>query len=133
MDPRIARGEFDVKLEPLPSFSQGEAGIQLGRLSIVKTFSGDLSAQSRGEMLSAGGNAPGSAGYVAIEQVDGTLHGKQGTFVLQHNGIMERGQGRLTVEVVPDTGTGELAGLAGQFKILIEGDKHLYEFEYRLP
>lgn len=127
-----AKGEFEVNLQPLDSYAKGSEGINLGRLSIDKTFSGDLSATSRGEMLSARTSVQGSAGYVAIEQVAGTLQGKSGTFVLQHFGIMNRGESRLVLEVVPDSGTGELAGLSGKLSINIEGGKHFYEFEYSL-
>ncbi|MDH3786405.1 MAG: DUF3224 domain-containing protein, partial [Acidobacteriota bacterium] len=75
----------------------------------------------------------GSAGYVAIEQVTGTLHGRRGSFVLQHTGTMNRGAPSLAVTVVPDSGTGDLVGLEGEFTINVEDGKHLYEFNYRLP
>ncbi len=129
----IATGEFNVDLRPLESFAKGSEGISLGRLSIDKTFTGDLVASSQGEMLSAMTNVKGSAGYVAIEQVNGTLHGKHGTFVLQHFGVVSGGANRLVLEVVPDSGTGELAKLAGEMSITIEDGKHLYAFDYRLP
>jgi Protein of unknown function (DUF3224) len=122
-----ASGEFDVKLAALPM--QNKA---LGRLTIDKTFRGDLVASSNGEMMSAGTAVKGSAGYVAIEIVTGTLNGKTGTFILQHNGIMRRGEGKLLVAVVPDSGTGELAGLDGIMTIRIADGKHYYEFEYEL-
>jgi len=51
-------------------------------MSIDKQFNGDLEATSKGEMLSAMTDVKGSAGYVAIERVSGTLHGRGGTFVL---------------------------------------------------
>ncbi len=123
----MASGEFDVKLSALPAANKA-----LGRLSIDKTFRGDLVATSNGEMLSAGTAVKGSAGYVAIEQVTGTLAGRAGTFILQHNGIMRRGEGKLLVSVVPDSGTGELAGLDGIMTIRVAGGKHFYEFEYEL-
>lgn len=129
----IATGEFNVDLQPLESFAKGSEGVSLGRLSIDKTFTGDLVASSQGEMLSAMTNVKGSAGYVAIEQVNGTLHGKHGTFVLQHFGVVSGGQNRLVLEVVPDSGTGELAKLAGKMSITIENGKHLYAFDYTLP
>lgn len=97
-----------------------------------KEFHGDLEATSRGEMLSAGSSVPGSAGYVAIEQVTGALHGLTGTFVLQHSGTMTRGAPRLEVTVVPDSGTGELAGLSGAMTIDINEGKHRYELEYSI-
>ncbi|VTS01601.1 Uncharacterized protein OS=Polaromonas sp. CF318 GN=PMI15_04093 PE=4 SV=1: DUF3224 [Gemmata massiliana] len=125
-------GEFEVKLAPLPIHDAVE-GSPLGRRSIDKTFHGDLSATSVGEMLSAGTAVKGSAGYVAIERVTGTLGGKNGTFVLMHTGLMNRGAPSLTVSVVPDSGTDELTGLTGKMAIEITGGKHFYVFEYELP
>lgn len=121
-----ASGTFEVDLQPQPI----AAG--LGRMTIDKKFSGDLEATSQGEMLSAMGEVKGSAGYVAIEKVTGKLGGKSGSFVLQHSGSMDRGAPSLTVTVVPDSGTGELAGLSGQLAIRIAEGKHFYDFEYRL-
>jgi hypothetical protein len=125
-----ATGEFEVNLQPLDSFAKGSEGITLGRMSIDKTFYGDLAAKSQGEMLSVMTNVKDSAGYVAIEQVNGTLQGKSGTFVLQHFGIMSHGENRLVLEVVPDSGTNQLANLSGKMTITIEGGKHYYEFDY---
>lgn len=127
-----ARGEFDVKLKPLDANTKGRHGINLGRMSIDKTFRGDLVGKSAGEMLSAMTNIKGSAGYVAIEQVNGALQGKTGAFVLQHYGIMDRGKDRLVLEVVPDSGTGELEMLTGKMLIIIEEGRHYYEFDYLL-
>ncbi|MBV9879894.1 MAG: DUF3224 domain-containing protein, partial [Gemmatirosa sp.] len=107
-------------------------GAPLARLSIDKRFHGDLDATSVGEMLSAGTLVKGSAGYVAIERVSGTLHGRRGTFALMHTGIMDRGTPQLTIIVVPDSGTGELAGLSGSLQIIIEGGRHSYAFDYTL-
>jgi hypothetical protein len=126
-----ASGTFEVALKPQTPYNQDE-GATLGRLSIDKQFHGDLEGISKGEMLSAGTAVEGSAGYVAIEQVAGTLHGRSGTFILQHNGSMTRGAPELTVTVVPDSGTGELVGLAGKMEIKITDGKHLYDFEYTL-
>jgi hypothetical protein len=125
-------GKFDVKLNPLDSYTQGIEGINLGRMSIDKTFHGQLEATSQGEMLSAMTATHGSAGYVAIEHVSGMLSGKEGSFVLQHFGIMDKGEDHLVLEVVPDSGSGELAGLTGSMKIDIEEGQHFYEFEYEL-
>jgi hypothetical protein len=111
---------------------KGSEEIRLDRMSITKTFSGDLVATSQGEMLSARMNTEGSAGYVAIEQVEGTIQGKTGTFVLQHFGILNRGEQRLILEVVPDSGTGQLENLSGRMIIKIENGDHFYEFEYTL-
>jgi hypothetical protein len=129
---QIAKGEFVVKLAPLPAEGQLE-GSKIGRMSIDKTISGDLVATTTGQMLSAMTETKGSAAYVAIERVEGTLHGKRGTFVLQHTGTMNRGAPSLSVTVVPDSGTGELLGLAGEFDIIIASGKHSYEFKYTLP
>ena len=123
-----ARGAFEVNLAPLES----SAGKELGRMSIDKTFHGELDATSKGEMLAVMTGVKGSAGYVAIEKVSGKLGGRDGTFVLQHSGTMTRGDGKLTVSVVPDSGTGELAGLTGTMSIEIKDGKHLYHFEYSL-
>lgn len=123
-------GEFDVKLQPMDFYAKGTDGINFGRMSIDKTFSGALEATSKGEMLSAMTPTKGSAGYVAIEQVSGSLSGKNGSFVLQHFGTMHRGKDKLVLEVVPDSGSDELTGLSGSMVIKVEGGKHLYEFEY---
>jgi len=126
-----ASGTFEVKLNP-QALSDNVADATLGRMSIDKQFHGDLEATSKGEMLTAGTGVKGSAGYVAIERVSGTLHGRSGTFVLQHSGTMTRGEPHLTITVVPDSGTGQLAGLAGKMEILIAGGNHSYDFEYTL-
>lgn len=127
-----ATGTFDVKLKPLVLEDSKAAEANLARLAIDKQFRGDLEATSKGEMLSAGSPVKGSAGYVAIELVSGKLHGRNGTFVLQHTGTMNRGKPELSVTVVPDSGTGELAGIAGKLAIVISEGKHSYDFEYTL-
>jgi hypothetical protein len=124
-----ASGPFEVTLAPLASAWPADPA-PLGRVSIEKQFAGDLSATSRGEMLSASGSVKGSAGYVAIEKVTGTLHGREGTFVLQHSGTMNRGVPTLSITVIPDTGTGELAGLTGSMQISIDNKRHSYVFDY---
>lgn len=126
-----AIGTFNVKLTPLEVFHQGSDAMQLGRMAIEKEFSGDLSASSRGEMLSAITPTPGSAGYVAIEQVQGSLAGRQGSLVLQHSGVMTQGAKSLTLTVVPDSGSGELAGLSGTMAIDIVDGLHHYRFDYQ--
>jgi len=126
-----ATGTFEVKLNP-QQLADKTADATLGRLSIDKQFQGDLEAVSKGEMLSAGTSVKGSAGYVAIERVSGTLHGRQGSFVLLHRGIMTGGGQELSLTVVPDSGFGELVGLAGKMDIKIADGKHFYEFEYTL-
>jgi hypothetical protein len=127
----IARGTFEVKLAPQPSDRQPEDAA-LGRIWLDKQFHGDLEATSRGQMLTAMTDVKGSAGYVAIERVSGTLRGRAGTFVLQHTGTMTRSAPSLTITVVPDSGTEELAGLSGRMTIIIADGKHSYELEYAL-
>ena len=126
-----ASGTVDVALNPLAPHDPALAAA-IGRLSIDKQFHGDLEASSKGEMLAAGTAIEGSAGYVALEQVVGTLNGRAGSFALQHTGIMTRGAQQLAITVVPDSGTGELVGLAGTLAIIIEDGKHLYEFDYTI-
>jgi hypothetical protein len=129
--PAIVKGSFDVKLLPQDlSFTHEHSG--LARLSIDKTFNGDLDATSHGEMLSAGTGVKGSAGYVAMERVTGTLLGKRGSFVLQHSATMNRGVPHLTIEVVPDSGTEELTGIAGTMTIDIVDKQHFYGFEFSI-
>jgi hypothetical protein len=125
-------GNFDVKLTPQIAAPAIEAA-RLGRQTLDKTFHGDLSAHSLGEMLAAGTEVKGSAGYVAIERVTGTLIGKRGSFMLMHTGVMNRGTPQLTVQVVPDSGTDELVGLTGQMGIQITEGKHVYTFDFVLP
>lgn len=126
-----ASGTFDVKLAPQPA-APGIEAANLGRMTIDKRFHGDLDATSLGEMLSAGTPEGGSAGYVAIERVTGTLQGRAGSFVLMHFGLMDRGAPSLRVTVVPDSGTDELTGLRGELTIRIEQGQHEYGFEYTL-
>lgn len=123
-----ASGAFEVKLTPQPAGQ--ETGI--ARLSIEKRFFGDLEGDSRGEMLAVHTGIADSAGYVALERVTGSLAGRRGSFVLQHSGIMARGAPQLTVTVVPDSGTDELAGLAGEMSIVIANGEHRYVLEYTL-
>jgi hypothetical protein len=128
-----ATGPFDVKLNPLAAYDT-TPGSTLGRFSVDKQYHGDLEATAKGEMLSAGTSVKNSAGYVAIERVTGTLNGRRGQFVLQHSGTMNRGASHLSLNVVPDSGTDELVGLAGSLAIVIASDgKHSYEFDYTLP
>ncbi|MFN0181587.1 MAG: DUF3224 domain-containing protein [Gemmatimonadales bacterium] len=126
----LATGTFEVKLAPLPGY--GAAPGSPGRMSIDKVFRGDLEATSQGEMLAAMTATQGSAGYVAIERVMGTLHGKTGTFVLQHSSTMARGVPTQSVTVIPDSGTDGLTGLTGRMTIIIKDGTHCYEFEYSI-
>jgi|TARA_B110000003_G_scaffold255190_1_gene271763 hypothetical protein len=132
MTSNIITGQFTVALAPLDGYAKGQNGINLGRMSIDKTFTGKLNASSQGEMLSAMTPVQGSAGYVAIEQVIGELEGKKGSFVLQHFGTMDKGQDSLILTVISDSGTDELEGLAGSMKIRIENGVHYYDFQYTL-
>ncbi|MBI3792785.1 MAG: Rrf2 family transcriptional regulator [Gemmatimonadetes bacterium] len=127
----IASGTFDVQVTPADPTAPPTA--VPGRMHLVKQFHGDLVGTSEGQMLAAMTETKGSAGYVAIEKVTGSLHGRAGAFVLQHTGTMSRGAQQLTVTVVPDSGTGALAGIAGSLRIEIEGKVHRYTFEYALP
>ena len=122
------RGEFDVKLVPQ---ADGSAS-PLGRLTIDKQFRGDLAGTSQGQMLAFRSAVDGSAGYVAMELVTGTLQGCSGTFVLQHSSTLTRGTPRQSIAVVPDSGTGELVGLSGTMTIDIVDKKHFYDFEYAI-
>ncbi len=127
-----ARGPFEVKLTPQAP-NEGAGDPTVGRMAIEKRFHGDLDATSKGEMLATRTAVDGSAGYVALERVTGTLHGKSGSFSLQHSGTMDRGVALLSVTVVPDSGTSELTGLTGKMAIIVDGGKHSYDFEYTLP
>ena len=126
-----AKGTFEVKMAPQPA----EANVgdpSIGRFALDKQFQGDLSGASRGQMLATRTPVDGSAGYVALERFEGTLAGRMGTFVLQHSGLMDKGKPSLTITVVPDSGTGELSGIAGTMTIQITDGKHFYELDYTL-
>lgn len=128
---QVARGEFDVKLTP--QAGDATADPSLGRMSISKQFRGDLEGAGQGQMLTGMTAVEGSAVYVAVERVTGTLHGRRGSFVLVHRGVMTRGQPDLSVIVAPDSGTGDLAGISGHMTIDIASGKHAYTLEYSLP
>jgi len=131
-----ATGPFDVKV--LPQTPDGTfEDATMGRMTIDKQYHGDLEATSKGQMLTAMTETKGSAGYVAIERVTGTLRtpngARTGTFMLQHTGTMSRGVPQLSVTVVPDSGTAQLVGLAGKMTIHVTDGKHSYDFDYTLP
>lgn len=129
----LATGSFDVKVMPLTEGAR-EGAWSPGRMSIDKQFMGDLEGTSQGEMLAAGTEVQGSAGYTAIERVSGKLHGRSGTFLLQHFAVMSHGvPGEWHVMVIPDSGTGGLKGLAGGMTITITGKQHAYALNYTLP
>lgn len=132
MSQQHAAGPFDVTVTPQDQPAVLD-GVTTGRMAIDKHYHGDLEGSGVGEMLSAMTTTEGSAGYVAIERVTGTLQGRTGSFVVQHSGTMARGAQALSISVVPDSGTGELAGIAGTMRIRIEERKHFYEFDYLLP
>ena len=126
-----ASGTFEVRLTP-QQHEEGVGDPTVGRLAISKKFHGDLEGTSLAQMLAVGTDVKGSAGYVAMERVTGLLAGRSGTFALQHSGTMTRGTPKLSVTVVPDSGTGELAGLSGSMVINIIDGKHFYEFDYQI-
>ena len=131
MSTRI-RGEFDVKMIPQPA-DDAAAGQYIGRMLLDKRYHGELEGDSQGQMLAFRSVVAGSAGYVAMERVEGMLGGRRGSFVLQHSGIMDRGTPQLTLQVVPDSGSDELTGLVGTMAIDIADGKHHYDFDYSLP
>jgi len=127
-----AKGTFDVKITPQAS-DLAPDGPSLGRMSLDKHYHGDLQGPAKGEMITAAGTAvKESAAYSAVERVTGSLHGKKGSFALQHTGVMNRGTPSLNITVVPDSGTGELVGLTGKLDIIIEGKQHFYVFDYEI-
>lgn len=130
MSKHHAAGPFEVKLNPLTPYNDDPS---FGRRSLDKVFHADLDATSKGEMLSVSGGVPGSAIYVAVERVTGTLNGRKGAFALHHTGIMNRGAPSLSIHVVPDSGADELIGITGAMTIIIENGKHSYAFDYELP
>jgi len=133
MTSSIASGPFEVQLAP-QALSEVAQASGLGRMSLDKRYHGTLEATSSGEMIAFRSATPGSAGYVAMETVRGTLAGRTGSFVLQHSSTLERGAPTQSVTVVPDSGTEGLAGLAGRMTIDIAADgAHAYRFEYTLP
>ena len=127
-----ASGTFEVKMIPQPA-EDGVGDASIGRMALDKQYHGDLVATGKGQMLATRTAVEGSAGYVALERVSGTLHGRSGSFALQHSGIMTRGTPQLIITVVPDSGDDELQGLAGTLAITITGGQHFYDFEYTLP
>ena len=125
-----ATGPFDVKMIP----QDDKAVVGVTRMLIDKQYHGDLEGAAKGQMLTGGMSADKSGAYVAIEKFTGTLHGRTGSFVLHHTGIMTRGKPDLTILVAPDSGSGQLAGISGKMTINIAADgKHSYDFEYTLP
>ena len=126
-----ARGTFEVNMEPEPPFLEQD-GVTLNRNAVRKEFSGGMVGTSEAQMLAAFTGTPGSAGYVAIEHFTGSVDGKSGSFVLQHSGVMNKGDAQLTVTIVPDSGAGELAGISGTMEIDNNEGQHSYVLDYEL-
>ena len=126
-----ANGSFEVRVKPVPG--ETRANDSRGRMVFDKTFSGGLAGKSEGEMLTAGSPSTGSGGYVALERFEGKLDGREGSFVMQHSGVMESGKYELDIKIVPDSGTGQLSGIRGSARITITGGKHFYALSYTLP
>jgi hypothetical protein len=126
-----AKGTFDITMAPAPA-GEGAGRLSVGRMFIDKQYAGDFSGTGQGEMLSAGNPAAGSAGYVAIEHVTGTLHGRGGSFALQHSGTMHGGASKLAIAIVPGSGTGDLFGIEGTLTLDIIDRKHHYRIDYTL-
>lgn len=127
-----ASGSFEITMTPAGP-PQHEGRTALGRMQLAKQYSGELAASGTGEMLTAVTDTPGSAAYVAIERITGTLQGRQGSFVIEHVGNMRGGEQQLSITVVADSGTEELAGIAGTLSLKVVDGKHVYEFDYLLP
>jgi hypothetical protein len=133
MTSSIASGPFEVQLAPQPLSEVAQLS-GLGRMSLDKRYHGALEATSSGEMIAFRSATPGSAGYVAMETVRGTLAGRAGSFVLQHSSTLNRGQAVQSITIVPDSGTEALTGLAGRMTIdIAAGGAHAYRLEYALP
>jgi Protein of unknown function (DUF3224) len=130
--PRTAQGSFEVKVAPLPP-DEAIAATSIARYSLDKIYRGDLEGVSAGEMMGAGNPATGKAGYVAVEQFTGALHGKSGSFALQHSSTMDDGRYDMNIRVAPGSGTGQLEGIAGTLTIIIAAGSHSYTFDYTLP
>jgi len=126
-----ARGPMDVNIEAEPPFLERD-GLKLNRNVVRKVFSGDMVGSSEAQMIAAFTATPGSAGYVAIEHFTGSVGDRSGSFVLQHSGVMNRGDALLEVTIVPDSGTGELAGISGTLEIHNEEGQHSYVLDYEL-
>jgi hypothetical protein len=129
-----ASGTFEVKMTPKSWDNKEMEGANFGRMSGDKQLHGGLEGTGKGEMLSFLSDVKGSGAYVAIERISGTLDGRTGSFVLQHSGTMSGASQQMNITVVPDSGTGQLTGIAGKFTIKIDNaGKHFYEFDYTLP
>jgi hypothetical protein len=130
-----ASGTFEVKISPAEGTSF-EKAMSVGRYEIDKTWAGDFAGTSKGEMLTSHTESTGSMAYVAMEHMTGNLGGKSGSFYLMHRATMTKGDassGEMNIVVVKGSGTGELAGLSGELKIIIDAaGNHSYVFEYEM-
>lgn len=129
-----AVGTFEVEMTPgAPEVV--EAGLGLSRYRLTKTFAGGIAGVGVGEMLAGGPPGVETAGtYVALERVVGTLDGRQGAFLLAHRGDINAEGYTLSITVVPNSGTGDLVGLTGDFALTVTDDGvHHYDLAYRLP
>lgn len=125
------RGTFETTMHPgAPLDDVG--GVVAAGMRVAKTFTGPLEATSDVHMLSAR-SENGSAGYVGLERVVGTLEGKVGSFIVLHLGIMTSTSASLTLEIVPDSGLGDLVGISGTMAIEREAGVHHYDLTYALP
>lgn len=129
---RQATGQFEVRRSPEAPCDLGD-GVQAGHFRFDKRFHGPLDATGVVHMLALGTAVEGSAAYVAVERISGALDGRSGSFLTQHNGVMDRGTPTLFLTVVPDSGTGALEGLRGRMAIDIVDGAHFYTFDYSLP
>jgi len=129
---QTAKGTFEVTIIP-QSHQEGVGDSSVARMALVKVFSGEMNGTGNGQMLAYRSAVSGSAGYVAMEKVQGTMNGRTGSFILQHNGTMNRGEPLLTIKIVPDSGAEQLTGISGEMLLKIEEGKHYYEFQYMLP
>ena len=127
------KGEFSIKLTPLDATLGAVDKPKYGRSRIEKEYKGELKATGLGEMLTVRTSAPNSAGYVAVERIEGSIQGREGSFVVQHIGVFNRGASSLRIDIVPDSGTGDLVSIAGTLSIRNEGSRHYYDLEYSLP
>ena len=127
-----ARGTFEVQVKPVAGDEYAD-GATMGRMTLDKQFSGDLEGTGKGQMITGMGSVKGSAAYSAIDRITGTVHGRHGSFIIQHTGIMTRGAPSLVITIVPDSGTEQLAGISGTLEINVEGKVHSYVLSYTLP
>jgi Protein of unknown function (DUF3224) len=126
-----ARAPFTNDRYDEESYAEAD-GVELSRVHISRTFSGDLEGESTAELMIA--KSEGGGGYVGHDRIAGTLGGKSGTFVFQHTGLMGPEAVTNTGTVVPGSGTGELEGITGDGAMLAdENGNHTLTLEYELP